>query len=129
MNATDLLDLARATTNGTDADLARRLNLAKQTVSDYRKNRRPIPDHLILTLANLAGLDPAQTLAELAADQAETREQPEVAATWRELARRSAHRAPPDRQDGPPDAPLMSSGHDRRRPGTRHYQGPERRAA
>ena len=89
MNPNSLLDLARNATGSNDSELAEMIGIARQTLSNFRKDRRPIPDKLIIALARLAELDPAQTIAEIHAHQAADHQE-EVKAVWLEVAKRAA---------------------------------------
>ena len=84
MKPADLLDAARAKTQGTDSDIARALTLQRQTISDYRKGKRPIPDERVVDLALLAGLDPGLTLLKMKAHYADGRSRE----YWEGLAKR-----------------------------------------
>lgn len=133
MTPNELLDLARTAINGNDATLARRLNIGRQIISGWRKADRPIPDHQIVELAQLAKLDPAQTLAEISAAQAETTH-PKVAQTWAEIARRAANTKRMGNDETAPNLYLMSTQRDHGARERRHapsstYTGQERRAA
>lgn len=86
MKAADLIDQARKEIKGTDADIARRLEISRQTLSIYRKEKSPLPDHIAQELARMAGLDIAATVAEIQAGKAD----PRTADTWREIARRAS---------------------------------------
>jgi hypothetical protein len=76
MNGYDLVTRASAAHKGTDADLARTLCITRQTLHQMKTGKCPIPDRLAKQLSQIAGLNPAQTIAELHADRAdpETRE-------------------------------------------------------
>jgi hypothetical protein len=128
INRPTLVELARSAINGSDADLARRIGVQRTTVYDWKKERSPIPDHLAVALARLAGLDPAATLAEIAAAQADANH-PEVVQIWSEIARRAA-----DTKGVEGDNRILckirySGARDRRRAPAHAYNGPERRAA
>jgi DNA-binding XRE family transcriptional regulator len=85
MNADELLTKGRAAIKGTNADLARRLGITRQTLHIMEKGKSPIPDRLAQDLANLAGLDPAETIAALHAERAD----PQTKRVWEEIARRA----------------------------------------
>lgn len=91
MTPNELIDQAKTKIEGTNANLARRLKISRSLVTGWNRSNVPIPDHHIVSLANLAGLDPTQMLAEIKAHWAATTEAPaEVKAAWTELAHRSA---------------------------------------
>jgi DNA-binding XRE family transcriptional regulator len=86
MNAQELLTNAREAIQGTNADVARRLGITRQVLHMMEKGSRPIPDRLAQDLANLAGLDPAATVAALHAERAD----PTTKRVWEEIARRAS---------------------------------------
>jgi transcriptional regulator with XRE-family HTH domain len=86
MKTDELLDQARQKQGLSDSELAGRLHISRQKVSDYRHGKRPIPDKHVTALATLANLDPAATLASVRAAHAP----PETATVWQEIARRAA---------------------------------------
>lgn len=86
MNAQELLTNARAVINGSSADVARELGITRQALFMMEKGKRPIPDRLAQDLANLAGLDPAATVAALHAERAD----PTTKRVWEEIARRAS---------------------------------------
>ncbi len=70
--------------SGVDNDLARNLSVTRQTISEWRVGRRPIPDTAIVALAELASVDPGYALATMHAHYASGR----VRDYWLKVARR-----------------------------------------
>ena len=87
MKAAELLDQAKTKT-GTKSDyaLAKRLNLPKQSLPGIRAGTRPLPLDTAYRLAIILQQDPAQVVAELAAER-ETN--PERADFWRSFLSRA----------------------------------------
>lgn len=85
MNQAKLIEATKEAIQGSEAEVARRVEITPQTLNMLKKGK-PMPDRITVRLARLAGLDPAQTLAEIEAEKAddETRE------VWKEIARRTS---------------------------------------
>lgn len=88
MTPAELIDLVANTIRGTNADVARRLQISPKTLSHWRTGDGPIPDQHVIELAKLADLDEATTLVEVTAAQVRPTQPPAVRATWTEAARR-----------------------------------------
>jgi len=56
---------------GSDSKLAEMLEVSKQTVSDWRHDRRPCPPGDVALMANIAGLDPEAWTARAVLSQYE----------------------------------------------------------
>jgi plasmid maintenance system antidote protein VapI len=86
MNQAELIETTKTAIQGSEAEVARKIEVTPQSLSDFKKGKRAMPDRIAIRLARLAGLDPASTLAEIEAEKAdeETRE------VRREIARRAA---------------------------------------
>lgn len=85
MNQAELIEATKNAIQGSEAEVARRIEITPQTLNMLKKGKA-MPDRIAVRLAKLAGLDPASTLAEIEAEKAdeETRE------VRREIARRAA---------------------------------------
>lgn len=86
MNQAELIEITKTAIQGSEAEVARRVEVTPQSLSDFKKGKRAMPDRIAVRLARLAGLDPASTLTEIEAEKAddETRE------VWKEIARRTS---------------------------------------
>lgn len=93
MTAAELFDAANHSKGLKDAALARLLNISTASLSIFRHGRAPLPDRLIVELAEIAGLDPAAILPAINATK-ETHSV-NVRAVWEEVAKRSKNRPPP----------------------------------
>lgn len=84
MKQAELIEAAKKAIQGSEAEVARKIEIKSQSLNEFKKGK-PIPDRITIRLAKLAGLDPAATVAAIKAEKAddETRE------TWQELARRA----------------------------------------
>jgi transcriptional regulator with XRE-family HTH domain len=86
MNQAELIEEAKKTIQGSEAEVARRVEVSAQALNQFKRGKTPMPDRIAVKLARLAGLDPAQTVTEIEAEQA-TREMREIR---QEIARRTA---------------------------------------
>ena len=86
MNQAELIETAKNAIQGSEAEVARRIEITPQVLNRLKKKEQPMPDRIAVKLARLAGLDPAQTVTEIEAEQA-TREMREIR---QEIARRTA---------------------------------------
>lgn len=86
MKPSELLDKARRAPLKTDADLARHLGVHRSMINLIRAGKCTIPDKMAIRLATLAGLDPADTLTALYAENADDETRP----IWKEIAKRTA---------------------------------------
>ena len=86
MNQAELIETTKTAIQGSEAEVARRIEITPQVLNRLKKGEQAMPDRIAIRLARLAGLDPASTLAEIEAEKAdeETRE------VRREIARRTA---------------------------------------
>lgn len=84
MNRSELIEAARIGIAGRYADVARALGVSPQFVSEARHGRKKLTDEQVITLATLAELDAAATLAAIAADQASDK----AKEIWSDAARR-----------------------------------------
>lgn len=87
MNQLELINMARAESNGSYSDLAKRIGYNKSTVANWCSGRSNIPNPTIVALAIIAKVDPTVALAECCAEK-ET--DPATRDAWKELARRAA---------------------------------------
>lgn len=86
MTAADLIEHTRTHLGIHDADLARRLNITKQTLHMMKSGRAKLSDRLTVHLAELADLNAAETLAAVTASQ-ETQDV-HVQEVWAEITER-----------------------------------------
>lgn len=86
LTAPALLDAAKTKQGCTDSELARLIGTDRQRIYRMKTKGEAMPDHAVIDLATLAGIDPAQALAEIRASEA----RPEVAAVWAQIAQRAA---------------------------------------
>jgi hypothetical protein len=102
MTAAELIEHARTYLNCRDADIARRLDITTATLSMMKTGRSKLPDPLIVPLAELADLDPAEALAAVTASQ--ITHDVHVQEVWKEIAERVKNtpiptQAPDNRRD------------------------------
>ena len=86
MKANELLDKAKRGNLKTDSDLARHLGINRSMISMMRTGSKAMPDKMAIRLATLAGLDEADTLTAIHAEQADD----ETRKVWKEIAKRTA---------------------------------------
>ena len=83
--SSDLIDaIKEAKAIGSDYAIAKRLGLKPQTISNYRKGRTQMSEETAVAVAAMLGRSLAMILVQLAAERARI---PEVAKTWKEIAR------------------------------------------
>lgn len=88
MKPMEYLDACKKALNiESDYELARRLEVPKQRISDWRKGRVGIPADTAYRIAITLELDPARVLAEIEAVQEKN---PKRAAFWRSFLSRAA---------------------------------------
>jgi len=88
MQANDLLNAAKDRLKlVSDYQLAKRLNLPRQSMPGIREGTRPLPLDVAYKLAIILELDPAQVVAEL---EAERERNPQRAEFWRSFLSRAA---------------------------------------
>lgn len=85
MQANDLLNAAKDRLKlVSDYQMAKRLNLPRQSMPGIREGTRPLPLDVAYKLAIILELDPAQVVAEL---EAERERNPQRAAFWKVFPR------------------------------------------
>ena len=68
-----MVDKAKEMCGGvSDAELARRINVTPQTLSQWRKKTCPVPDSRIVQIAHIAKITPELILVVMQAEQAKT---------------------------------------------------------
>ena len=93
MTPPELINHARNKTTWNDAEIARHLNIKRQTLHAMKIDKAKLSDHLIIELAELANLDTAATLAAVTAYQEHDGRTRDV---WLEIAKRCALLGPID---------------------------------
>ena len=82
---TDLVDAVKeAKSIASDYELAKRLGLKPQTISNYRHGRSQMSEETAVAIAAMIGRPAAPILVQLAAERAKT---PEVARIWKDVAK------------------------------------------
>ena len=88
MQANDLINAAKDRLKlASDYQIAKRLNLPRQSMPGIREGTRPLPLDVAYKLAIILELDPAQVVAEL---EAERERNPVRAEFWRSFLSRAA---------------------------------------
>ena len=88
MKHAELIAHAKKAIQGSEAEVARRLDITAQSLNQFKNGKVPMPDRITVKLAKLAGLDCAAALAEIEAEQAKGDE--ETRNAWKEIARRAS---------------------------------------
>jgi hypothetical protein len=85
MKQSQIIDMAQSRAGiSSDNKLSLALGCNRSAISHWRSERRHIDDVFALKLAGLAGMEPGEVLAIVAASQAKT---PDVATAWLALAK------------------------------------------
>jgi len=88
MNQAELIKAAKTAIKGSEAEVARRIEISAPTLNTFKKGK-PMPDRIAKRLAEVAGIDPVYAVASIEAEKAGT----EMKSVWLEIAKRSAHAA------------------------------------
>lgn len=84
MKTTELLDAAKEAQGiPSDYAMAKRLAVSRSRMSEWRNGREFLSDEMAVTVAAMAGIDPAKALAWVHVERART---PETRAAWQRAA-------------------------------------------